>query len=166
MNDIFLSYSREDIVMASVIVEALERHSFSIWWDQKIDHGDVFDSIIRKELNAAKCVMVLWSKKSVESEYVRAEATSGKNRLVPILIEDVNIPVPFNLIQTANLKYWNGDQSHPEFLKLLKSVSKKIGSPPPNEKEDKKPAINEPNLSVQQPHESVSRSDANLSFFR
>ena len=66
--------------------------------------------------------MVLWSVKSVKSKWVRAEATSGEDRLVPVLIEEVKIPVPFNLIQTANLIGWKGDQTDPEFLKLLESV--------------------------------------------
>ena len=111
MSDIFLSYKKEEKAIAHIFAKALLSKHFSVWWDSKIDHGDVFDAAIQKELNSAKCVIVLWSKKSVESEWVRGEATSAKKRLVPVLIEDVDIPVPFNLIQTANLIDWKGDMS-------------------------------------------------------
>ncbi|MFZ3385286.1 MAG: toll/interleukin-1 receptor domain-containing protein [Candidatus Methanoperedens sp.] len=53
---------------------ALELKGFSVWWDPNLDHGDRFDEVIQQKLDAAKCVMVLWSVKSVKSKWVRAEA--------------------------------------------------------------------------------------------
>lgn len=130
MSDIFISYKREDKAIAQIVAKILRLKGFSVFWDSDIDFGDTYDERIQNELDSAKCVMVLWSKKSVKSENVRAEATSGKNRLVPVLIEDVNIPVPFNLKQTANLIDWEGDPYHPVFLKLLKDVLEKVGRSP------------------------------------
>lgn len=129
MSDIFLSYKKEEKAIAKIYAGALELNGFSVWWDPDIDHGDIFDEVIQEQLDAAKCVMVLWSSKSVKSKWVRAEATAGEDRLVPVLIEEGKIPVPFNLIQAANLIGWRGDQTDPEFLKLLGSVSKKVGRP-------------------------------------
>lgn len=168
MSDIFLSYKQEEKAIAKIFAEALKLKGFSVWWDSDIDHGDIFDEVIQKQLDAAKCVMVLWSSKSVKSEYVRAEATYRKDRLVPVLIEKVKIPVPFNLIQTANLIGWKGDQTDPKFLKLMESVSKKLGCPPAGEKEHKNPSSNENNSSGQQPYdcEGVRRADVDMSFFR
>jgi formylglycine-generating enzyme required for sulfatase activity len=127
MSEIFLSYKKEEKAIARIYAGALAQHGFSVWWDPDIDHGDIFDKVIQEHLDAAKCVMVLWSKESVRSDWVRAEATEGKSRLVPVLIEDARIPVPFNMIQTAHLIGWKGDQTDPEFLKLLESISKKLG---------------------------------------
>ncbi len=137
MSDIFLSYKREDKAIAKIFAGALKLKGFSVWWDLDIDHGDIFDEVIKKQLDVAKCVMVLWSSKSVESEYVRAEATYGNDRLIPVLIEEVKIPVFFDKIHTANLIGWKGDQTDPEFLKLLGSVSKKLNRYHHSKKEDK-----------------------------
>jgi formylglycine-generating enzyme required for sulfatase activity len=136
MSDIFLSYKKEEKAIAKIYVGALELKGFTVWWDPDIDHGDIFDEVIQEQLDAAKCVIVLWSSKSVKSKWVRAEATSGEDRLVPVLINDVKIPVPFNLIQTANLIGWKGDQTDAEFVKLLESVSKKLGRSRPIKKEE------------------------------
>ena len=50
--------------------------------------------MIEKALNEAKCVIVLWSKRSVESLYVKDEATHAlnRNKLVPVMIEEVELP--------------------------------------------------------------------------
>ena len=54
---------------------------------------------------------MLWSKKSVESRWVRAEATlADRNKtLVPCMIEPCERPIMFELTQTAELAHWQGD---------------------------------------------------------
>ena len=54
-------------------------------------------------MREAKAVVVLWSKKSVVSRWVRAEATlADRNRtLVPVMIEACERPIMFELTQTA-----------------------------------------------------------------
>jgi hypothetical protein len=61
--------------------------------------------VIEEAINAAKCVVVLWSKKSVKSGWVREEAYIGKDRqiLVPAKIEPVDLPLGFGRIQAADL---------------------------------------------------------------
>ena len=53
--------------------------------------------MIEKALNEAKCVVVLWSERSVQSRYVRDEATYAldRDKLVPVAIENVNLPFRF-----------------------------------------------------------------------
>jgi hypothetical protein len=57
-----------------------------VWWDDALRTGESFDQIIEKALKDAKAVVVLWSRKSVDSRWVRAEATeAARNRtLVPV----------------------------------------------------------------------------------
>src|SRR5659263_75906 len=139
MADIFLSYKREEKSIAQIFAGLLELKGFSVWWDPDIYPGERFHDIIQAELDLANCVVVLWSKRSVASKWVKAEATNGddKNILVPVLIENVRIPVPFNVIQAVDLIDWRGDPSNPEFLRLVGSVSKKVGSPIKNKKQEK-----------------------------
>jgi TIR domain len=45
MPDIFLSYSREDQVVARRYVKALEREGLSVWWDVTLKAGEVYDKV-------------------------------------------------------------------------------------------------------------------------
>ena len=72
MSDIFVSYSKADRGKAEEIAAALEQQGYSVWWDRRILPGETFDTVIEAELDAASCVIVLWSRTSVVSEWVRA----------------------------------------------------------------------------------------------
>jgi pantoate kinase len=65
MSDIFISYAKEDRGKAKDIAEALKRQGLSVWWDRSIPPGKTFDTVIEEALDAANCVIVLWSKTSV-----------------------------------------------------------------------------------------------------
>jgi hypothetical protein len=132
MSDIFLSYKSEDKPRAKIIAKTLEQYGYSVWWDRIILPGKTFDEVIKEALNAAKCVIVLWSKKSVLSDWVKEEAENGKKRhiLVPILIDDVEVPMGFGRIEAAQLVDWQGKLPNPEFDLLLKSVREIMGKSP------------------------------------
>jgi TolB-like protein len=109
--DIFLSYGREDEATARRFAEGLEAQGFTVWWDAALHTGESFDQAIEKALNEAKAVVVLWSKKSVDSRWVRAEATmADRNKtLAPVMIEACQRPIMFELMHTADLSHWTGD---------------------------------------------------------
>jgi TIR domain len=73
MSDIFISYKREEQATARKLADALESEGWSVWWDPKLRAGEHFDDMIEKALHEAKCVLVLWSERSVQSRYVRDE---------------------------------------------------------------------------------------------
>lgn len=131
MSDIFISCARADRARAKILAKALERQGWSVWWDPKIPPGKTFDEVIEEALNAAKCVVVIWSKASVVSDWVKTEAAEGKRRkiLVPALIDDVEIPLEFRRIQAARLVDWQGKSPHPEFDQLSEAISKVLGHP-------------------------------------
>ncbi|MEP7311902.1 MAG: TIR domain-containing protein [Pseudomonadota bacterium] len=111
MADVFLSYSRDDQSSARRFAESLKREGFSVWWDQSLSAGEAFDRVTEQALDDAKAVVVLWSRKSVESRWVRAEATQAlaNGRLVPVMIEPCRRPIMFELTHTADLTGWEGD---------------------------------------------------------
>lgn len=131
MSDIFISYAREDRQRAQIFAEALQKQGWSVWWDRNILSGKLFDEVIEKELYAAKCVIVLWSENSIKSDWVKEEAAEGKKRdiLVPVLINDVPIPLGFRRIQTSLLVNWSGTQDNPEYQKLLDSIQEILAPP-------------------------------------
>ncbi len=160
MSDIFLSYKSEDRPRAKIIAEALEQHGYSVWWDRIIPPGKTFDQVIEEALESAKCVIVLWSKESVSSDWVKNEVREGTRRhiLVPILIDEVKIPFEFRHIQAAQLIDWQGGVHNPEFDLLLNSVAEIVGRLPTQNTETKNLSTNENNISAQQPREEAKRS--------
>ena len=131
MNDIFLSYAAGDRAVAHELADALEALGWSVWWDREIPHGKPFDQVIEEELNAARCVIVLWTAESVASRWVKTEASAAadRDRLIPVLLQRVPIPFEFRRIQTAELYDWSGDRAHPEFVRLVASVKSMLGAP-------------------------------------
>ena len=132
MNDIFISYANQDRSVAQKLADAFEASGWSVWWDREIPFGKAFDQVIEEELNAARCVVVLWSHESVRSRWVKTEAAAAadRDRLMPVLIEDVTVPLEFKRIQTAMLQGWSGDREHPEFARLVDSIRRLLGQPP------------------------------------
>lgn len=105
MADVFLSYARQDRRSAKELVHALESLGISVWWDRRLWPGRPVGTTIQGELDAARCVVVLWSRASIGSDYVQDEAERGRKagKLIPALIEDVEIPLGFGGIHAAKL---------------------------------------------------------------
>ena len=139
MSDIFISYKSEDRERIQTLVKALEVEGWSVWWDRTIIPGDKFRQVISKALDDAKCVIVVWSRESVLSEWVIDEADRVKQRgiLIPVLIDEVEIPLGFRQIQAASLVDWQGTSPHPEFDQLLKSIAEILRNPPRTNSESK-----------------------------
>jgi hypothetical protein len=129
MSDIFISYASEDRPKAKTLAEVLTRQGWSIWWDRRIPVGETFGRVIEKQIRAAKCVIVLWSKAALESDWVQNEASEGMQRglLAPVFIEDVRPPFEFRLIQAARLVDWDGSADDIEFIGLLDALNRIIG---------------------------------------
>ena len=128
MSDIFLSYASEDLQRVEVLVRALERHGWSVWWDRSILPGRTFDQAIEEALDAARCVIVVWSQHSVHSDWVKTEAAEGARRriLVPVLLDEVRIPLEFRRMQAARLLDWQDPGPHPEFDKVVRAVEETL----------------------------------------
>lgn len=131
MSDIFISYAREDKGRVEILANALQANGWSVWWDPHIPIGKRFDQVIEEALTEAKCIIVVWSNHSISSPYVRAEANEGIDRqvLLPVMIEEVKIPLVFRQIQTARLVDWHGSAEDPEFEKLVKDIEVTLGMP-------------------------------------
>ena len=129
MSDIFVSYASADRDRARAVSQALTDQGWSVWWDRTIPPGRQFDEVIEEALDSARCVVVLWSKASVASQWVKTEAAEAMRRkiLVPVLIEDVKIPLEFRRLQAADLSTWTGGDTHEEVRKFFASIGTNVG---------------------------------------
>ena len=141
MSDIFISYASPDRPWAQKLATAFEQRGWSVWWDLQIPPGKTFAQVIQGQLDAAQCVIVLWSQHSIGSDWVQIEAEDGRQRgiLIPALVEDIDprqIPLQFRGLHAARLIDWNGAAPHTEFDQLVAEVGQRIqpSSPSPRPK--------------------------------
>jgi len=133
MSDIFISYSRKDSKIVKIIAEVLCSKGWNIWWDTEIPPGKDYSQVIDEAINDTKIVIVVWSINSIDSNWVKTEASEGlrKKYLLPLLIDNINedaIPIEFRRIETADLTNWTPNEFHPEFNRLIKTISRILES--------------------------------------
>jgi hypothetical protein len=132
MSDIFISYSSKDRPWVERFAKTLETHGWSVWWDRNIPTGGSFNAVIRQELRAASCAIVVWSEQSVESEWVQAEADEARKqeKYLPVRIDESDIPLGFTQRTFQSLVDWETGADHPGFSQLLKDIERLVKSPP------------------------------------
>jgi hypothetical protein len=130
MAQVFLSYAKQDRQTAIALAEALKGRGWTVFWDRTIPPGKMFDQVIGEALRAAGCVVVLWSRASVESSWVKEEAEDAAQRsiLIPALIDDVPLPLGFRRLQAARLVGWPGSHDANEFDQLTESIAALLGT--------------------------------------
>ncbi|MFT6012022.1 MAG: hypothetical protein ACI96P_002263, partial [Candidatus Azotimanducaceae bacterium] len=128
MADIFLSYASADRERLRSLVEVFERLGYEVWWDRKLETGSAFDKEIELEVEAARCVVVVWSQHSVSSTWVRAEAMEALERdvLVPMQIDEIKLPLVFRSLQTPQLTGWPTTRSADALNQVLQAVEQTI----------------------------------------
>jgi formylglycine-generating enzyme len=128
MAEIFISYAREDIGTARRLATELETRGWSVFWDRRIPAGRRFAEVIARQLEAAKCVIALWSTAANTSDWVLDEAAEAleRNILAPARIEAVKPPMGFRRIHAADLIGWQGDGTHEGFRQLLDDIAQYV----------------------------------------
>jgi WD40 repeat protein len=123
---VFVSYGRDDREVAHRLARELDGAGFTVWWDRDIDIGVPYDRVIERALSDASCVVVLWSQRSIDSDWVRAEADEGRRRgiLVPALVEPVVPPLQFRLLETIDLNRWAEDVDPGAFDRFRAAVAR------------------------------------------
>ena len=126
---VFLSYAHADAKRAQQLAATLEARDYTLWWDAKIEGGASFAKSIREALEAADVVIVLWSKTSVESDWVADEAAQGRDRkrLVPLSLDGSLPPLGFRQYQMIDLAGWRGKGSAPQIDAIERAIGAATG---------------------------------------
>jgi len=124
MADVFVSYARIDRARVAPIVAALEAQNWSVWWDPAILPGQEFDQEVAAELARAAAVLVVWTKDSVQSRWVRGEAREGADRgvLVPVRFDKATLPIDFRALHTIDFDDTTEIASSPAFREIVRAV--------------------------------------------
>ena len=122
--DVFVSYARADEAKAIALIGVLKDAGFAVWWDGMLEPGSRYTNRIEEALDQAKAVVVLWSASSVESNWVRDEAESGRDRssLVPVSLDGCLPPLGFRQFQAVDMTHWKGKASEPGAQAVLNAV--------------------------------------------
>jgi hypothetical protein len=128
--EVFLSYSSADRDRVKPLVELLEQARWRVWWDRKLRAGSPFQKEIEQALELAGCVLVVWSKNSVVSDWVIAEADEGRKRqiLIPVALDQVAPPLQFRTRHTVDLSNWSGGMTA-EVVEIFFALKTLLGSP-------------------------------------
>lgn len=131
MADIFMSYSEKDRDAVDRLGAMLQSVGWSVWWDRRIPAGMTWRDVLAQEMQSMRCMVVLWSTHSVQSEWVSEEAAEGRSlgRLVPVSIERVRPPAGFREIQAADLIDWDGSRDFAGLQRLIEDITRLIGKP-------------------------------------
>lgn len=108
MSDLFISYSALDRPLVTKLAAELEGYGWSVWYDRNLVVGAPYRDDINAELVRARAVIVLWTKNSIGSDWVRAEAAKARadGKLIPLKTKDVDyadIPLPFGEMHTGDI---------------------------------------------------------------
>lgn len=128
---VFLSYARADRKRALPVIAALEKAGIRVWWDGLLEGGDTFLPTTEAALESADAVVVLWSRTSIDSHWVRDEATRGRDRrrLVPLSIDGSHAPLGFRQFQVIDISKWRGKPDAPEIAAAIRAVAALAGRP-------------------------------------
>jgi hypothetical protein len=131
MVDVFISYSKTNEPVVRRLADAVKRLGYSVWWDDELPPHLSYSDVITDTIGSAKAAIVVWSERAAASEWVRAEAdvARAQKKLIQTSIDGRMPPMPFNQIQFASIGDWQGEDSHPGWMKVKASLAALCGPP-------------------------------------
>ena len=120
-----------DLAIAEKTANELKKIGISVFWDAGIHNGEDFHAKLEAKLGGVRCVLVLWSKHSVNSDWVLNEADFGKSRqvLAAAKLDDCSLPVGFRRLSTDDLTGWPGDTPPSGFVGVIARIKELLEAP-------------------------------------
>lgn len=125
MPDVFISYSRKDRPLAEAIAEQLTRLGLDVWWDRDLLAGEDYRKKTAGIISKVAVAIVIWSRRSVDSEWVVGEASAARERkiLLPVNADGITPPLDFRSFNTIDMSSWVPGDPLPAML--LKAIGEK-----------------------------------------
>ncbi|MAK60006.1 MAG: hypothetical protein CMK09_03410 [Ponticaulis sp.] len=132
VSDVFVSHKSERRPAARHLARLVQSYGYSVWADYEALPEDGFNRALEGELNAAGAVLVLWCQHSVKSPWVIEQARMAREsgRIIPLLMETVDLPLGFASMATHDLSDWDGTGRSPLLDPVLEAIADKTGKRP------------------------------------
>jgi serine/threonine protein kinase len=119
-----VSHSHDDGQFVSRLVLALTKRGVDVWYDDYLHPGANYRNEIRERIITSKAVLVVWSNSACNSTWVQAEADlAGRHeKLIQVVSEQCELPLPFSNQHYADLTCWNGDPHAEEISKIVDRI--------------------------------------------
>jgi TIR domain len=124
-NFVFISYSRKDTSRVGWIEDGLSAAGIEFFIDRPTPTDSRWESHLQHKIARCACLLVVWTKDSVESGSVPREvahAIAQKKRIVPVRLDHVLPPDAFMHLVAADLHRWRGNSEHSEWRKVLHAI--------------------------------------------
>jgi TolB-like protein len=134
MADVFIGYARLDRETVEKLASAIEAAGYTVWWDRQLVAGAEFSRDIERELEAAKAVVIAWSRHANDSPWVKDEAAVARDqaKLVPVSLDQEPPPMGFRQYQAIDFSRWKGQAGGPAVDDLLRALKARMsGNDPP-----------------------------------
>jgi TolB-like protein/Tfp pilus assembly protein PilF len=128
MADVFIGYARLDRETIEKLASAIEAAGYSVWWDRQIIAGAEFSRDIERELQAARAVIIAWSRHANASPWVKDEAAVARDqaKLVPVSLDLEPPPMGFRQYQAIDFSRWKGQPGGPAVDDLLRALQARM----------------------------------------
>ena len=130
MQQIFISYSRQDSVFVRKLAEDLEKAGYDVWWDvSDLRGGDDWVRVIPAAIESSNFVIVVLSPNAAISEWVEKEYTQAlglRKKIIPIMLTKTFVPFALNTINYVNFS----SGAYEDNFKSLLTALGYTGEPP------------------------------------
>jgi hypothetical protein len=128
MTQVFISYSRKDLIFVERLAADLQAAGLQVWYDLSgLDGGTRWGREIQNSIEASQCFVVVLSPNSIDSEWVEKEfmyANSLKKKIIPLLYQPCKTPMWFINLHFIDVQ---GDNYDRNFWVILKAMGAKAG---------------------------------------
>lgn len=100
---VFISYSHRDDTVLSEVLAVLGHQGIRYWYDNGLNSGDDWNSVIAHRLESSTICLLLLSPNSAASDYVKNELQFAINHRIPIhtlLVAEFDIPSDIEIMIT------------------------------------------------------------------
>jgi TIR domain len=128
--DVFLSYASKDHQWVSEFASALQTHGVETWFDAyNIAPGDKWQERIQEALRQSNTLVLILSSNNLDKPWTFFEvgaAIADRKRIIPILLEDVDIQhVPPLLRQFQHLKEPSPQEAGKRVAEVIEKAAEK-----------------------------------------
>ena len=128
--DVFISYAREDEKRAKQLRTLLRLQGRSVFLDEELTPGPSWHKEIQRKLEAARCVVALWSQHSVNSnvQFDEANFALSRGELVIARLDDADLPLGLRPVQHIDLTDWESGEDHQGIARLLGRIDQLVAA--------------------------------------